>query len=309
MSTATTGRPVGDNEFPVLLRLPDLNAPTWAPLPTAVAAPEPVAVVAPVNAAPISSITALPPTSITEITPVSASTTVEVVTPAPRVETATATTLPRAERQARADRSSSPHQWSLLRQLATGGVLVGGLALTYLFVMGGAPEELPSHIPVADSTLEPPVIEQPAMSGPTTQGPEVVVVRPEPRDTVPDIADSTDPPHFDSNWKTEPPIQSHIEVADNTRRDVRKPETPREQPQHPSVEERSPALNPPTPPADNSRFMGRVGPSPDLSSNGLAPRYPTTDPKTYLYRPQTSESSDAIRTAELEGTIAPAPRR
>ncbi len=50
-------------------------------------------------------------------------------------------------------------QRTVIRQLATGGVLVGGLALTYFMIMGGGSDVTPDHISSAETTLEPPVIE------------------------------------------------------------------------------------------------------------------------------------------------------
>jgi hypothetical protein len=184
----------------------------------------------------------------------------------------------------------------VIRQLATGGALVGGLALTYFLIMGGGSDVTPDHISNAETTLEPPVIETGSSlaTGPNA-GP--VVVRPE----VPagnTIADVPPPPDFGRDWQTAPVKPTHIEVAETITHDDPMASTP------PEFSRPQATLEP----RDESyRYEGRIGPE---SSALHAPTYPTTDPATFEFRPVTNPREySRVNTAKLEGTIAPPPLR
>ncbi len=187
-------------------------------------------------------------------------------------------------------------QRTVIRQLATGSALVGGLALTYFLIMGGGSDVTPDHISSAETTLEPPVIETvPSLATGPSQGP--VVVRPEvPAGNI--IADVPPPPDFGRDWQSAPVKPTHIEVAETIQRDEPTVSTP------PEFQRSQPAI----PPRDESyRFEGRVGPE---SSALHAPTYPTTDPATFQFRPVTDPRENTrVNTAKLEGTIAPPPLR
>lgn len=322
MSTASSGL----NEFPVLLRLPDLNATVWVPLPTAPPAPAPAASSSaePVanTAAPAIAVSTLPTPALGST---AAATKAPLVVDGPKLKTtatspaasppspaplpkttATATPLPttastaptllsRVEGIARMA-ATVASQHTVIRQLATGGALVGGLALTYFLIMGGGSDVTPDHISSAETTLEPPVIET-GSSLATSPSPGPVVVRPEvPAGNI--IADVPPPPDFGRDWQTAPAKPTHIEVAETTQQDVPTVSTP------PDFSRSQPAI----PPRDESyRFEGRVGPE---SSALHAPTYPTTDPATFQFRPVTDPREHTrVNTAKLEGTIAPPPLR
>lgn len=312
MSTATTSRPVGDNEFPVLLRLPDLNATAWLPVPAAAST---IAAVAPPELAPApSSWTA--PVEIPSISlpdPVLATTSIDVAantaTPADTQATSTTTVTapPRSERISRAERTP-PAQWTLIRQLATGGVLVGGLALTYFMIMGSGDDDTPEHIATAETTLEPPLIETPTNVVAMTNGAHAsgtTVHKHEVESPANDITSVGPPPDFSREFGTPPAMPSHIEVAEIPQRNNVPAPPVNSSPQ--DTQNTSPS----TTDRDNvGQFRGRVGPATQSAVVPSYPNYPTTDPATFLYRPGTGDAgSEAARTARLNGTIAPPPLR
>lgn len=300
MSTATTTRPAGDNEFPVLLRLPDLNAPLWMPAPTALPTMVPAATIAP-PAMPSLWSTPLEPLPATATAPAPTLTTssIDVAAPVatgPAVAASTTATVsaPRAERTNRSERPTAS-QWTLIRQLATGGVLVGGLALTYFMIMGSGDDGTPSHVPTAESTLEPPVIETPthvvaqnATDPSKSESPAGSKPEAKKNDG---IAAVPPPPDFDPNPKSELP--KHIVVSP---------------PLEPKPSDNAAASGEGNAPSE--KYHGRIGPGMTASAPP-SPQYPTTDPSTFLYRVDGSApDNEAARTAaRLDGTIAPPPRR
>lgn len=301
MSTATS-RPMGDNEFPVLLRLPDLNAPVWAP-------PAPASGPAQARGAGMAAAatTAASTTTLAAAAPSSPVTT--TVAAAEQVDTrlqqATTETIATGSvtepveaagtRRDRLPRLEIPafSQWSLVRQLTTGGVLVAGLLVTLVLIISSGDSETPDQIQAAQQTIEPPVIDIPTdiAAGPSGDGP--VVLKPETGENGEAITSVPSPPRFNS-WEPPPRGPSHIQVAETPPADA-----PRFQPNDLGA--------PPGMPNDGVRYEGRIGPSPELAAD--APRYPTTDPSTFEFRPEPSLESGRTDTARLNGTIAPPPLR
>jgi hypothetical protein len=305
MSTATPGRPaVADNEFPVLLRLPDLNAPVWTPLPTglsalatssAVTTSPAISALAPVPVTPVST----PPAALPVQTPtLMSSTSVEVIATTPATSSAAKTTttststttttttgtpIPRSPRMPRTERVvATVGKWTLIRQIATGGVLVGGLALTYFVVMGGSSHDEAGH----DHAAAPTKPAEPAVNVVETR---VVQKTPTPSPRLEDIGPVPGPPEFSlDTTKTD---DGSARLADTGRMNPSLPS-----PVDPRVvaEKPAPTLEPPANPR---------------------PNYPTTDPQmypsAYLQRPASvgEPTSPTARTARLEGNIAPAPVR
>lgn len=181
---------------------------------------------------------------------------------------------------------------------------MGGLALTYFLVMGSGGDNPPSHIPTAETPLEPPIIETPTAVAIDT-GEKRIDSPASPTETLKPPSDKiadVPPPPFNPSF-TLPP---HIEVAD-----TKKPGPAGALPPSMTPAGANPnfgAATNPVPPRDaGGRYEGRIGPSVTAQD---APRYPTTDPATFLYRPEAgSPPGNAANTARLEGTIAPPPMR
>jgi hypothetical protein len=295
MSTVQRAANVGD-EFPVLLRLPDLNAPLWAPAPA----------IAPQAAQPISAVSASESTfrldALAQAATSSSTETAEVAT-SPTDSTTSATSAVPAQvfallaRAWQGEFTNFP-QWSLVRRIATGGVLVGGLALTFYLFSGGnkpsAPDTGPATQRPGDSSIALPgdaplavTPLQPNKPGDETSPAESHIAKVGP------------PPNFDSGWDASP--------AQGDRR----------------IDAREGRMeggfdNRVTSPMDvnHSRIDVTVhrderpwnSPTGDRAS---ITAYPTTDPQTYIYRaggdrPAQSERADMAR--RLDG-IAPPPRR
>ncbi len=327
-SVAQRGAPIAD-EFPVLLRLPDLNAPLWeaAPAPTM----EPVAAapaVVPQSVAPAVtsesvasaavmrlealSKAALAPRAETNMSAGLATMSVDVV--ADHHELAAEPVSLSTSRLERLTRMEMPAftRWSLVKQLTTGGVLVGGLALTYLAVMSGGSTETPQHITQEQVSLEPPLVDVPDSSVPVVVNKTTTDEKsPVPRD----VPKPSPLPEFAKDWDksvdpTDPnvvPAERLADLPSDNRWDGRH-ESNRP---HVEMNESLPGNRVgPTEPRvsrdEAAEYRGRIGPAPQEART----QYPTTDSSTYLYGPTNNTPPDANRpgVAGLNGTIAPALR-
>lgn len=323
-SAANRGAPVAD-EFPVLLRLPDLNAPVWTPptVPAANASVDQMSAASTTGTSPTSESVAsaavmrlesltstIPNMASANLSASLASSSVDVAAAAPASE---AVTLPtsRSERLSRAELPAFT-RWSLVRQLTTGGVLVGGLALTYLAVMSGGSRETPSHIAKEQTSVEPPKVDVPDLGSMPVKPIEAAKTAMEESSPVKsDISPVPAPPAFPANWEV--PVDTTKDqtprVAETTgdqwsgARDAMKPRV--------EITEPSPgtfvAPAEPRGRTETGEYRGRIGPAPREASI----RYQETDPNTYLYRPTSESTPDAGRPgmARLNGTIAPPPLR
>lgn len=332
MSTASANRgaPPLSDEFPVLLRLPDLNMPTWtSPVATDAAAPATAFRLDAVTSA----VAASTPSEVSE----TATTTVETVSAQP-------ITLP----SSRTERSSHPFdvtnfaQWPLMKQLSTGGMLVGGLAIAYIAVLVMQADKPAEPMRVAQQTTEPIIIDTPIDATPTPVEPvDSTKPVPSPRGNS-GLADVGPPPDFGTDWNSSAPIGESsagagaVRTASNTTPNVSI---------SPPVEIAPPAnFGPPTNPQNGSeirnamrpelpvdprearsdvrQYQGRIGPAtnpamnPDMGSMNAsatagpgALRYPTTDPSTHKQDWLEGLPPDVARpgTARLNGNIAPPP--
>ncbi|HTN75403.1 MAG TPA: hypothetical protein VL096_09155 [Pirellulaceae bacterium] len=313
MSTASTSRAaLNSDEFPVLLRLPDLNAPVWTPTSAAAMALD-------LSPPPMTTTFRLDGGAAAVTAPAPAESPVVTNT----VASAEPISLP-ADRAQRVSRGEMPNfaQWPLVKQLTTGGVLVGGLALTYLMVMGGSPPTKPDQataplvapVPVIDPT--------PVPVGPGKKIDYLKVVG-EDEKSVSErgISPVPPPPQFSDRWDipapSPAPSEARIASNGNLPGAYQNIEVVTDKPVVDDLRGASPELSPPSvvPPAESrneaARYEGRIGPGGASSAMQGSSGYPTTDPSTYMYRPSMETPPDAGRPgmARLDGTINPPPRR
>jgi hypothetical protein len=187
--------------------------------------------------------------------------------------------MPRAERAARQPPPTA--QWTLFRQLATGGVLVGGLALTYFLIMGGKDNSAKAP-PTADGPLVPAPVEPMVLTADSN------------------IPSPEEPPSFDHHFNASPAPPSHLKVAERVDNKPEPTPPPMNDTRSPlDTRGAGPELNPrpePNIPPRDDRFIsrGRIGPDP---VSVAAPRYPETDRERYPeIRPN---DSPAARAADL----------
>jgi hypothetical protein len=210
---------------------------------------------------------------------------INAATSRPKPDAPPAPVTPRAERLARQEPATA--QWTLIRQLATGGVLVGGLALTYMLIMGGKSDKPTVPSQTADGPLVPKASDAPKMLAETTQSLKPVVVPTQPSDAN-GIADVGPPLDFnpERDWKHtgDAAAPTHVQIAEAPKPEPN-PVAPRTPVENVRIE------NSAVPRDDGFESRGRIGPNASAGT-APAPRYEETRPETFMYRPMNYPRSD-----------------